>query len=183
MGDFEKAITTVLNNEGGFSNNKNDPGGATNYGVSLRFLRSTGEYGDIDGDGDIDQDDIKMLTQEKAKELYRREFWDKYHYGMIFDDKTATKIFDIAVNCGPGTAARLIQKAVNSIRQADKEITLIKVDGVMGPKTIEAINACGSKPLLSALVFFQKNYYRDLCENNEKLNVFLNGWLKRADKI
>lgn len=183
MADFEKAIEKVIKNEGGFSNHQNDPGGATNYGVSLRFLKGTGEYGDIDHDGDVDIEDIKSLTEDTASDIYKREFWDRYNFEKINDDQLASKVFDIAVNCGPRTAGRLIQKAVNSIRQADKEINLITVDGVMGPRTFEAINTCGSKPLLSALVFFQKTYYRDLCEKNDKLNVFLNGWLKRADEI
>jgi lysozyme family protein len=95
----------------------------------------------------------------------------------------ATKVFDIAINCGPSTAIRIVQKAINSIRQADKDITLISVDGKMGKVTLESINALDSDPLLSAIVFFQKTYYRDLCERNGKLSVFLKGWLKRADNI
>ena len=58
MGCFSKAITVILKHEGGFSNHSSDPGGATNYGISLRWLKSEGLYGDLDDDGDVDIDDI-----------------------------------------------------------------------------------------------------------------------------
>lgn len=183
MASFDEAIKFVLKNEGGFVDNKSDPGGATNYGISLRFLKSTGDYGDIDGDGDIDVDDIHLLDEESCKKIYKHEFWDRYGFSGINSNKLATKVFDIAINCGPSTAIRIVQKAINSIRQADKDITLISVDGKMGKVTLESINALDSDPLLSAIVFFQKTYYRDLCERNGKLSVFLKGWLKRADNI
>ncbi len=63
MSNFEKAVEKVLEHEGGYVDHKNDPGGATNYGISLRFVKqSTGIDLDVDGDGDIDADDIKAMT-------------------------------------------------------------------------------------------------------------------------
>ena len=79
MGCFEKAHAFVARMEGGFVDDPADPGGTTNYGVSLRFLKSQGlEAGDIDGDGDIDADDIRALTPERAAGVLRRAFWDVF---------------------------------------------------------------------------------------------------------
>lgn len=70
---FEKAHEFVQRWEGGYCDDAGDPGGATKYGVSLRFLRSEGY--DIDGDGDVDVDDVKAVTKAKARELFRKHFW------------------------------------------------------------------------------------------------------------
>lgn len=179
MADFSKAIQVILKHEGGFVDHKSDPGGATNYGVSLRLLKKLGDYGDIDCDGDVDVDDIKSLTEEKSKEVYKRVFWDANHYDEIEDDRVATKVFDIAVNAGPATAARVIQKSTNVLHMED----LIKVDGNLGPKSFAAINACDSHDLLMKMVGFQKTYYTSLCDKNPNLSAFLKGWLHRAEQI
>ena len=74
MSNFESAVEKVLKHEGGYVDHANDPGGATNYGISLRFVKqSTGIDLDVDGDGDIDADDIKAMTPEQAKEIYKTE--------------------------------------------------------------------------------------------------------------
>ena len=72
MSNFEFAHKFTSKWEGGFVDHKNDPGGATNYGVSLRWLKNEGI--DIDGDGKIDINDIKALTPSKAAELFKKEF-------------------------------------------------------------------------------------------------------------
>lgn len=177
MGDFNKAMDVIRKHEGGYVDHPNDPGGATNYGISLRLLKSLGDYGDFDRDGDVDKDDIKALSQDKADDIYHKEFWDKYKYDCIHDDRVATKVFDISVNCGPGTAARVIQKAVNALRGNDA----LKIDGNLGEKSFLAINKLHPDDLLSQVVWFQKAYYRALCDEKPALEVFLRGWLTRAE--
>jgi lysozyme family protein len=72
MAVFETAIDVVLRHEGGFVNNVHDSGGATNFGISLRFLRDYPGDGDFDGDGDVDIDDIRKMTLTDAKRVYRK---------------------------------------------------------------------------------------------------------------
>ena len=141
MSDFRNSISFVFKREGGYSDRKNDLGGPTNYGISLRFLKTLGKFGDFDGDGDIDIDDIKLLDQEKAGTIYRKEFWDAGGYGRIEDNSIALKVFDMAVNMGARRSHLILQEAINFLNNSQD----IKVDGVLGPQTLKAVNAAEPK--------------------------------------
>ena len=96
MSDFETAIPTILRHEGGFNNDPVDAGGATNYGVSLRWLKAQGLLEDLEQE-DRTQDEIqviKQMTQEQASALYKAYWWNPYNYGAIDSQLVATKIFD-----------------------------------------------------------------------------------------
>ena len=79
MATYTYAIKYTLDFEGGLSDNPNDSGGITNHGVSLAFASSTGnrKLFDKDRDGDIDRNDIKLLTTEDAIEAFKIYFWDR----------------------------------------------------------------------------------------------------------
>jgi len=110
---FDYSVKALLAIEGPFSNDKSDPGGATNYGISLRFLKSAGI--DIDGDGDTDLDDILALDEPKSREIYRQYFWNKYHYSRINNEDIAKKIFDMTVNMGASRSHKIAQISVNRV--------------------------------------------------------------------
>lgn len=170
MADFNLSIPTVLRHEGGFVNNAADPGGATKYGVSLRWLKSQGLAGDINHDGDIDIADIRALTPEMASAFYRTQWWDKYGYGNILPQAVATKIFDTSVNVGPVRAHTFVQQAVG----------VTPTTGVFGPITLGKVNSINSVTLLSALQEIQAGFYRSLVAKDSARQQFLNGWLNRA---
>lgn len=93
---FETFFDRLIGHEGGYSNDPNDPGGETNWGISKRT------YPDVN---------IKKLTREGAKAIYLRDFWaridaDKLPYGVAF------QLFDFAVNSGIETAIRYFQRAL-----------------------------------------------------------------------
>lgn len=178
MSSFEAAIPLILFHEGGLVNHKNDPGGATNYGVSLRFLRSTGQIDDydFDGDGDIDSDDIQRMTKDQACDIYKKHWWEKYGYSRINEQSIATKLFDMAVNMGQSQAVKILQRAIRRITNN----TSISADGVLGPMTINALNAINPQRLLEVLRSEQAEFYHRLTDKNPKLAVFEKGWLKRA---
>lgn len=177
-GMFNYAIEFVLNHEGRFSNNKSDPGGATNYGISLRFLKLAGI--DIDGDGDIDINDILTIDKAKAREIYKSYWWDTYHYWAINDADIAKKILDLSINMGPSRAHKIAQISVNRLID-----TPIKVDGKLGPKTFGAINSLiaeeRANDLYGELKDNAAHYYINLVADRPELKVFLRGWLKRAN--
>jgi lysozyme family protein len=178
---FDEAVKTVLKHEGGYVNDPHDPGGATNYGISLRFLKATGdlEVGDVDHDGDIDQKDIACMTPAEAERIYRKYWWDRYDYEAVPDQEVATKIFDMAVNMGPAEAHRIVQRAVNAVASAT-----LAVDGIFGPGTREALSEAierfGGERVLAALRERQKDFYVDLVARKPDLGRYLAGWLTRA---
>lgn len=178
MSSFEQAIPYILLHEGGFVNNVNDGGGATNYGISLRFLAEHPELGDFDHDGDVDIADIKAMTVDDAKRVYKECWWDKFKYGAIVDQTIATKVFDFSVNMGAKRAHVLLQQALNQAYG-----TKLVCDGILGPATYSVINAADDDKeqlLLTAYCDQAWQFYQRLIANNSKLTVFAKGWKKRA---
>lgn len=174
MSCFSKAVTVVLEHEGGFSNHEADPGGATNFGISLRWLKSQGMYGDLDDDGDVDIDDIKAIDLDTATRIYREKWWNKYHYDRIIDCGIATKVFDMSVNMGGNRAHRILQQAINSLGG-----NLI-IDGIVGPITMKSVNIEDSSILLDEIRGEQKRFYLHLISKRPAMEVFRKGWLRRA---
>lgn len=177
MADFRQAQEFVLRWEGGYCNDAGDPGGPTKYGVSLRWLRTVGlELGDIDGDGDIDIDDIRALNVEQAAELFRRKFWaparlDNYcqQYALIY--------YDSAVNTGPAQAARFIQRAVNDVAGSSR----LSVDGVLGALSRTAIEEWQDAPVFwAACINRREAFYKNLVSSRPVFAKFLRGWLNRT---
>lgn len=173
MSRFDLAIPVVLAHEGGWANHPADPGGATKYGISLRFLRAQGL--DMDGDGDVDADDVRGLTPTQAADLYRERFWDAYRYDRIVDSQVAGKVLDVAVNLGPKRAHRLVQRALRECGER------VEVDGVFGPKTVSAVNDCEARELLIELCHQQATYYATLVELHPRFAAFAAGWKRRAE--
>jgi lysozyme family protein len=178
MALFLPAFEALIVNEGGFSNYKEDPGGATQYGVSLRFLKTLGTYGDIDRNGIVDEDDIKLIDLDFSKDTYKKYFWDSNRYGDITYQGVATKIFDMAVNMGSGRANRLLQEACNHVLSDNPLV----IDGNVGGKTLGKVNKIDASMMQNILATLSSNYYLHICEGNEALKVFLKGWLVRASK-
>lgn len=182
MAYFEQAIDTILRHEGGYVNNPNDPGGATNYGISLRFLVDFPEYGDINNDGVVNIEDIRNLTPDHAMTIYRDLWWDRYGYGNINDQTIATKVFDFSVNIGSKRAHTLLQMAINNAFGMN-----LTADGIIGPATLDVINSCTDgdeeQILLSAYCDEAYKFYQRLIAKNPKLRVFERGWKRRAYEL
>lgn len=174
--DFKKALDFLLSPEieGGFNNIPGDKGGATNCGISLKFLRDTGDYdlGDVDGDGDIDIQDIRLMNHKTAGRIYKKYFWDYFPMAEI-PAQVAYVVFDVAVNSGQRTAAKLLQKALG-----------IAADGVIGPKTIHALRCVDSSfNLADKMCQLRKTQYVSYVQHDASLQQFLDGWLNRVDHV
>lgn len=179
MADFDRAHSFTARWEGGLVDHPDDPGGITNYGVSLRWLKSLGiDDGDIDHDGDIDADDIRALTKEQAAGLFKARFWDAYQLGT-FSQKLATAWYDAMVNTGPSQATKFMQRACNSVLGSG-----LSVDGIPGKQTRAALSSAGDMPaLLTACLDERDRFYKNLAAGKASFKSFLKGWLNRTSAL
>jgi lysozyme family protein len=177
---FKLGIAFVLKHEGGFVDDPDDPGGVTNLGISLRWLRSVGEdLGDIDNDGDVDADDIRALTPDKARVLYFQKFWVEPGLERL-PGPVAVVAFDFAVNAGPRQAVKCLQQAHNALCSS-----ALACDGALGPRTIGAVEAFCSRPygterLADKYLFQRIGFYQDLVGNKPQFLKYLRGWNNRV---
>lgn len=181
MDTFEMIHPFVFAHEGGYCNNPGDPGGPTKYGVSLRWLHGVGL--DVTGDGKIDAADIKALTPEHAKSLFRRYFWEY----LRLDDlppKTAMVMYDTAVNVGCKQAVLFLQRACNSMIPANLE-----EDGILGQRTRltvrEMADLIGRDTAIArVIVNLREAFYRKLASRPATAKAdyarFLKGWMART---
>lgn len=182
VANFDAAIDFVLAHEGGLVDHPNDPGGITNFGVSLRALIDLGDMDfDLDRDGDLDAHDIRAFDVASATDFYRRHFWLSA-YDQINSQSVATKLFDAAVNMGPRQAGKILQRALNDYCtfSPDDWPGALTIDGVVGQKTINRINALNGGRVTSFFVCALAKFYYDLVDAKPSRGVFLLGWLRRA---
>ena len=151
--------------EGGLVDHPSDPGGITKWGISLRFLRSVGV--DINGDGVVDGEDIRSLTEKQVTKLYHDHFWSKCYCDFL-PASVALAMFDCGVNQGPGRAKRFLQKALK-----------VKVDGKIGPITLATIDKADPGKLLSEFMVRRAIHYSSLAN----MVVFGLGWFRRLFDI
>ena len=154
MADFNEAVEKTLVNEGGYVFDKDDRGGETNFGISKRAYPNV---------------DIKNLTIAGAKEIYKRDYWDRVRGDEIKSQKVAFELFDTAVNMGVRTSSKLIQGCVR-----------VTPDGAIGIKSLEAINATNEEILLLRFKLAKIARYTYLAKKRPENRKFLLGWINRT---
>lgn len=163
MADFEIAIEITLKHEGGYVNDSSDSGGRTKYGISQR------QYPDLD---------IRNLTVNDAKAIYRQDYWNKLRLDEINDQAAAGKIFDFGINAGNKRSVVTAQQACNISNVFNSKLI---EDGIIGPRTISAINSIKYTGLFVKLfIKIRMDYYISLALRKPVLKKFLIGWLFRA---
>jgi len=174
---FYKFVNKVLNVEQGYSNNPNDSGGPTNWGITQSKAREHGFSGDM-----------RNLSRQKALEIYKADYWDEILLDNVgaFSEQLAYEMFDTGVNCGTGTSAVFLQRSLNVLNDKERYYKDITVDGLMGPSTLHALDMYfntrgheGLKVLTTMLNCLQGARYVTLCEQNEKDETFMYGWASK----
>lgn len=167
MADFEKAIPIILKWEGGWVNDPDDPGGATNRGIIFtlykQYCLSMGLPPTIDG--------LKGLTEDQAKFIYRENFWNRMKGDLIKDQQLATIIFDGYVNMGNRTL-KMWQQCAG-----------VDIDGVIGENTLSVTNMASARTLFSCIKDHRTMYYIELADRKPSLKKFLKGWLNRINSF
>ena len=154
---FNEIIEQVLEHEGGYVNDPNDLGGETKYGITKRF------YPELN---------IKELTEEKAKQIYKDDYWDKNRVESLPQNLWHI-FFDMCVNMGRRTAVKILQRAANSKGRG------IDVDGGMGPATLKALKGIETERVRA----YRVKYYSDLVTKKPEQEKFYYGWYRRATEV
>ena len=149
MSYYDECFTRLIGNEGGYSNNTKDPGGETNWGISKRSYPAA---------------DIKNLTQDEAKAIYKRDFWDQCRCGDLAPE-LAFALFDCAVNSGNEQAIKILQQTVCAVE-----------DGVMGQATMNAVNSLVPAKLVTAKYLGRRLQFMT---NLRPWDTFSKGWARR----
>ena len=153
MTTFDEIIEHVLEKEGGYVNDPTDLGGETKFGITKRF------YPDVD---------IKNLTKEEAKAIYKKDYWDKNRVEEL-PKELRHIFFDMCVNQGRGTAVKVLQRAANG-KGAN-----IGVDGGLGPATLKAIQNVEYERVRAYRIL----HHASLVIKKPEQEKFWYGWLKR----
>jgi lysozyme family protein len=148
-------IDKVIHNEGGYNNDALDMGGETKYGISKRF------YPHIN---------IEYLTLDKAKQIYYDDYWipakvNKLPYNLRYP------FFDCVINTGQKRATKILQEAINS-----QSVILLKVDGIIGPKTLKAAKSVSPKRFTA----YRVDFYSKLVAHKPEQKRFYYGWWLRT---
>ena len=182
---IERAFDYILANEGGRSNHAKDKGGATNLGVTLKQFRIAaaqmdGHVFDLDGDGDIDADDLNLMLPGLAMDIFTRYYWQSgFHY---LEPRVAIKTADYGFNMGPTSGVKRLQNAVNMMAKKLNSPGLV-VDGQLGPKSIQLANLCRERDLLECLQLAGQNFYTAIVAKDPEQACFLKGWINRAMRL
>jgi len=173
MDHFPEAFRLLLEVEGGFVNDPVDRGGATKYGITIATLSGYIK------ERQATIDDVKALTLVDAERIYRVLFWEPLGLDDVTDERLAYALFDQAVNRGQVQTVRMLQKALNK----NLQISDLKEDGVMGPRTLSILN--DQIPELLGMWFLEECQvsYARVCEYNQTQVRFLKGWLSRTHKL
>lgn len=173
----------IVAREGGFVDHPNDPGGATNFGVTIGTMRALGL--DLDGNGVVDVRDVKRLTRAQAVDIFIEHYYTRPRIGAL-PEVLQPSVFDMQVNAG-ANAVKILQRLVSEMGFR------AVADGLIGPATLRAVQAAHDAApdhIADAYAIARRNYYFGLADSNPRLRVFARarsgdkgGWIIRAEEF
>ncbi len=178
MPDVRQIAQEIVAREGGYVNDPADPGGPTQYGVTLGTLRALAR--DVNADGVVTVADVRALSAAQAVEIFLTRYFDRPGLCLLPAALQAS-VFDMYVNAGP-TAIKLLQRVLNA--QGHK----LRCDGVLGPATLAAVNTCDAQALVDLYGVARRDFYYQLADARPASRKYAlrrdggkGGWITRAE--
>lgn len=170
MAKIDVLAPFILSFEGGFVNNPNDKGKETNKGVTIATWRKVGY--DKDGDGDIDVDDLKLITDQEAVDaVLRPHYWNRWKADQIKSQSLANILVDWVWGSG-----------VHGIK-IPQQLLDVPADGIVGPQTLAALNAQKPEAFFNLIKNRREQFFNTIVKKDPSQKVFLKGWLRRLNSI
>lgn len=173
----------IVAREGGYVNDPDDPGGATNFGVTIHTMRRLGL--DLTGDGRVDVRDVKALTQRQAVDIFIKHYFERPKIGQLPEPLQAS-VFDMYVNAG-SNGVKILQRLLGQMGLK------VSVDGVLGPQSLAAAQqAMEMAPdhMVDAYGIARRNYYFRLADKRPASRKYARtrkggkgGWITRAEEF
>lgn len=185
MADFSIAYKITMSHEGGYVSHPADRGQMTFMGISRKYHPTWNGWLIIDRHKLSSRfpENLKgnQALEEQVFSFYKKNFWDVNKLDQITNQSIANEVFDTGVNMGYKVAAECLQAAYNLLSKNESAYKKIAVDGVIGPKTIAAINS-HHYPLriIKTLNILQGIRYVHICEKDSSQEVFFAGWIERV---
>src|SRR5229473_2736694 len=178
MADFEKSVGQLLELEGGYVNDPQDPGGETFRGLSRKNWPAWVGWNKLDqhkllpGFPDSLHDDTRLSAMVKA--FYSEQYWDNY-FNQINSQAIADKLLGMSVNFGKETAVSLLQRALGYLQGK-----VVIEDGKFGPRTLDFINGTDENKLLIELRARGAVRYVEIILRDPLQEKFQLGWMRRT---
>ena len=183
MPSVEEVAAQIVAREGRYVNDPDDPGGATNYGVTIGTMKSLGL--DLNKDGRVDTNDVKMLTRAQAQQIFVEHYFRRPRLAEL-PPAVQASVFDMYVNAG-ANAVKILQRLVARMGFA------ASADGVIGPRTLAAAHdAAAAAPdhFADAYGIARRNYYYSLADQRPASRKYARsksggkgGWITRAEEF
>ncbi|MCG6641643.1 glycoside hydrolase family 108 protein [Acinetobacter baumannii] len=180
--NIDQYLEELIKREGGYVNNPVDRGGATKFGITEAVARANGYKGSM-----------RELPLDVAKAIYKKQYWTAPRFDQVnaVSSAVAEELLDTGVNCGINFAKPLLQRALNLLNNQGKAgYEDLKVDGVYGSKTLDALKIYltkrgkeGEKVLVQVLNIMQGQRYIEICERNKSQEQFFYGWIANRISI
>lgn len=183
MPSVEEVAAQIVGREGGYVNDPDDPGGATNFGVTIGTMKALGL--DLNRDGRIDATDVRSLTRAQAQQIFVEHYFRRPRLSEL-PEAVQASVFDMYVNAGTN-AVKILQRLVARMGFS------ATADGVIGPQTVAAArDAAAAAPghLADAYGIARRNYYYALADQRPASRKYARskaggkgGWITRAEEF
>ena len=171
MADFIPEFNHVVGEEGNYTNDPNDRGGETIFGITIADARAYGYNGPM-----------AEMPLSIAQSIYKKNYWDALNLDAVTNQAIAGRLFDDAVNQGVPTAARFLQEGLNLLNRNGDSWPQIAEDGIIGPATLGILNdlsAVDGAYLLKTLNGLQFSRYVSIILGDATQKKFFRGWINR----